>query len=417
MTAPTNEHRIVAKVIDEGDAHPLLARGVTPDWFANENHRDALDFILRHQVQYGNIPTKATFVSQMGTTYRLFAVEESMDYLLDKQAEFNRWQAARRILPEVEDLLDAGNVEGAVAAIEGALVKIGGYQPTSTRVVDSMAEVRLEERWDEYQSRKANEGLLGMTTGFPTIDETTLGLQPGQLITILAQPKVGKTTLCLTMGNHIFHTYDTSILFVSYEMSIKEMEMRQESLMAGISFRDLQNGSLTPLEERKYEKWLAEAKEIYDLPFHFMDASMGSTIGAIQAQVERLEPTLLVLDGIYMMTDQISGETNTSTALTNITRSLKRLASTLRISVVINTQALGWKSKGTRITMDSAGYSSSFAQDSDVILGMERVPTPKGSQDADYATSRMLKVLASRNTGLTTVELYFNYDEGTLAEI
>lgn len=414
--AVSNEHRIVAKIIDEQDVNPLLSRGVTPDWFVNETHREAIGFILRHQEKYGNLPTKVTFTGQMGTTYRLFTVEESMDYLLDKQAEFLRWQAARRVLPDVEDLLDAGNTEGAIAAIQSALQRIDSYQPVATTLVDSMEPSRLDARWDEYQRRKSDDALIGMSTGFPSIDDTTLGLQPGQLVTILAQPKVGKTTLCLSIGNHVFHHYDAAILFVSYEMSIREMEMRQESLMAGISFRDLQNGSLTPLEERKYEKWLAQAKTEYDLPFHFMDAISGSTVGAVRAQAERLEPTLIIIDGIYMMPDEITGESNTPQALTNITRSLKRMAGHLQIPVMINTQALEWKSKGTKISMSSAGYSSSFAQDSDVILGLERVPVPKGADESDYATSRYLKVLASRNTGLTSVELYFNYNEGTLAE-
>ncbi len=182
-----------------------------------------------------------------------------------------------------------------------------------------------------------------------------------------------------------------------------------------MNFRDLQQGSLSPLEKKRYKDYLAFAKG-YDWPFHFVDASAGSTVSAVRSKIEQLEPAVAIIDGIYMLTDEVSGEVNTATALTNITRSLKRTATQTGIPIIINTQALNWKSRGQQITMDSAGYSSSFAQDSDVVLGLERIQVPKGEDETAYAYQRILKVLASRNTGLAQVELLFDWDEGKIEE-
>jgi RecA-family ATPase len=140
-------------------------------------------------------------------------------------------------------------------------------------------------------------------------------------------------------------------------------------------------------------------------------------VSAVKAQVERLDPAVVFLDGIYMMSDEVTGETNTWQALTNVTRSLKRLASNSQKPIVINTQALSSKSRGPKISMDSAGYSSSFSQDSDVILGLEKVKPLNEEDEENAATQRILRVLASRNTGLTSVELMFDYETGSIEEL
>lgn len=412
-----NEHRIICRILTEpADITALRDRGVDGSWFFNEQHREAVEFILRHHGKYGTVPNRATFVSQFGTAYKVFAVRESIDYLLDVQAEALQREHAKDAIFRIEDLLKSGDTVGAVDTLRSSLGKIDSFVPVASRLVDSMDNVEADTRLDEYHHRASKKGLVGLSTGFPTIDEATLGLQSGQLITVMAQPKVGKTTVCMVIGNHVYSVHEKPVLFISFEMGIRELSMRQDSLMAGVPFNDLQAGSLSKPDLIKYEEYLETVKDTRDWPFWFSDASSGSTVGAVSARIERLEPELVVVDGIYMMLDEQSGETNTWMAITNITRSLKRLATQTQIPIVINSQALPSKSKGVRISMDSAGYSSSFAQDSDVVLGIEKMQVPKGENEAAYAHSRMLRVLASRNTGLAEVELRFDYDTGEISE-
>ena len=102
--------------------------------------------------------------------------------------------------------------------------------------------------------------------------------------------------------------------------------------------------------------------------------------------------------------------------MTNVTRSLKRLATREQLPIIINTQALAWKSRGQKISSDSAGYSSSFGQDSDVVLGLERYNTKDETSPGSRASWRLLKILASRNSGLDEVEITFDYDTGRIEE-
>jgi len=139
-------------------------------------------------------------------------------------------------------------------------------------------------------------------------------------------------------------------------------------------------------------------------PFHLVDAVNGLTIDSLVAKAEQLKPDILFVDGVYLMLDQVSGDANTPQALTNITRGLKRVAQVLNIPVVITTQTLLWKMKGGKVTADSIGYSSSFFQDSDVILGLEPV-------EADDKR-RTLRVVQARNCGPSDETITWDWDTG-----
>ena len=409
-----NENRLIAAVIESREIQPLLDRGVDKTWFFHTDHREVLDWLLEYYGKYGRTPTWASLRAEF-PGYQIKKVTESVDYLLDKQAEYCRARTLSFANADIADRIEKREFEDAITDLQAALVQINSFEPRATRIVNSMDG--LDDEWDDYLRRKSGSGMLGYSTGFPTIDKTTLGLQDGHLVTVLAQHKVGKTSLCLAIANHVYLTYEVPVLFCSFEMGTYEMRLRQRSLMAGLHFGHLQSGKLTPIEEAKYYDHLDDIEAKYNWgPFNFMDASSGSTVSAIQAQIQKYTPRLVVIDGIYMLHDEVTGEVNTPQALTNVTRSLKRLATREQVPIVINTQALGWKSRGQKISSDSAGYSSSFGQDSDVVLGMERFDTKDDATAIARQNWRKLKILASRNSGLDEVELVFDYETGTIEE-
>jgi replicative DNA helicase len=144
--------------------------------------------------------------------------------------------------------------------------------------------------------------------------------------------------------------------------------------------------------------------------FWLVDSAAGSTVTGIASKIQVLHPNVVFIDGTYLMIDEQTGEANTPQALTNITRSLKRLAQKFQIPIVISTQVLNWKMRKGQVTADSIGYSSSFHQDADVIFGLQK-------QDENVDDTRLLKVLASRNSGLTQVDMLWDWDTGQFREL
>jgi hypothetical protein len=115
------------------------------------------------------------------------------------------------------------------------------------------------------------------------------------------------------------------------------------------------------------------------------------------------------VDGIYMMQDELGEAQGSSQALTNLTRGFKRMAKNLQIPIVISTQVLEWKmNKKKGITSDSIGYSSSFAQDSDVILGVE---------STDDANINKIKVVLARNCPPLETYCQWDWETGKFEEL
>jgi hypothetical protein len=65
--------------------------------------------------------------------------------------------------------------------------------------------------------------------------------------------------------------------------------------------------------------------------------------------------------------------------------------------------------RGGKVSADSIGYSSSFFQDSDVILGLEPV------EDSDYA--RNLRVVQSRNSAPEATLITWSWDTGCFHDV
>jgi replicative DNA helicase len=144
--------------------------------------------------------------------------------------------------------------------------------------------------------------------------------------------------------------------------------------------------------------------------FWLIDSAQGSTVSGIASKIQTLQPDIVFIDGTYLMIDEQTGEANTPQALTNITRSLKRLAQRVNKPIVISTQVLNNKMRNGQVTADAIGYSSSFHQDADVIFGLQR-------EDENVDDTRLLKIIASRNSGPAEVSLLWDWNTGQFREI
>jgi len=395
--AADNEHRLVSKVIRDRDLLPALQRDVKATWFLDDDNRRVWEFVITHYNEYNEVPT-AVVVKDHYPNYKVLDVEDTIDYLLDTMVTFRRNLLTRQGLESAIEHLQDSNHEAALIAMEGTLTRVNEQGVLGTHEMDLSKNV--DERYKEYLSLQ-NQEFLGIPTGFEKIDEATAGLQGGQLITIIAPPKTGKSQIALKIAINI-HEQGKVPMFQSFEMNNKEQQQRHDSIRANISHTRLRRGKLTPTEDARYIASLNRIETMQS--FHLVDAVNGLTVSSLAAKIQQTKPDVVFVDGVYLMLDEISGEMNTPQAITNITRGLKRLAQKINKPVIITTQTLLWKMRGGKVTADSIGYSSSFFQDSDVILGLEPV------EEADEV--RKLRIVSSRNCPPTETPITWNWETG-----
>jgi replicative DNA helicase len=403
--AHDNEVRLISRAIRDRNITPLLDVGVDASWWNNPSVKDVWVWMVKHWTKYSEVPTPTTVKAEF-PTFTLLNVQDTLDYLLDKFVEYRRHVAVTDTVQQAAEILSSTNDhEAAKDFIAAALMEIDRSGVPGISDINLMNDPLL--RLAEYEEvEKRGGALLGLPTGFEKIDEATAGLQPGQLVTIIATPKVGKSTLALQAAVNM-HEQGHGVMLQSFEMSNVEQQVRHDAMRAKIAHDRLRRGRLTTAEKQQYRVMLTRTAALTH-PLTLVDSVHGITVSALTAQIEKHKPPIAIVDGVYLMMDEQTGEANTPQAITNITRSLKRLAQRSKIPIVISTQTLPWKTKNGKVSADAIGYSSSFFQDSDVILGLQRVD---GNDEV-----RELLVVESRNCGRESVTLVWRWDTGCFHE-
>ena len=400
--AADNEERLLSKAIRNRDLTPLIEVGVAEDWFFNDANKQLWNFLVRHREKYGEVPTAVT-VRDNFPTYTLLAVDDSIDYLLDQLLEYRKRQKTIDVLLDAQSQVSQGDHNSAIQTMSSAVQNLLNDNTRESNDLNLSKDPLT--RYDEYLDIKTRpNGLLGISTGFKTIDDITAGLLNQQLWTIVAPPKTGKSVLAMQMAIRA-QDENLRVMFQSFEMTAREMKTRYDAMRAHISHGRLIRGALTPAEEKRYMDHLSEIRQDFWMP----DNIAAMTITGLSAKIEKFKPEIVFVDGMYLMIDEETGERESERSLRSLTRNMKRVAQRYDIPVVVSTQALRSKMRGGKVTADSIGYTSSFLQDSDIVLALQR-------QDEEDDSSRQLSVVASRISSMGSADLLWDWEEGRFEE-
>jgi len=401
------ESRLLSKAIIDRDLTTLFERGVGTSWFNDETDKKIWIFVKQHFSTYGESPSLEVINTNF-PTYTPVPGEDSIHYLLDTLLQRRRENVIASAAGEIVSSIEGKDYANALNAMQNSLIKLELDGLSKTDDVDITKTG--EARWQRYLDRKKNPGgLLGLPTGFPTIDKATLGLQPGQLIVITATPKTGKSTLAMQMAYNIHRTTEMVPMFYSFEMNNNEQADRYDAIAARVSQSRLLTGDLNAPDEARLKRTYDTASRFHN-GFWLVGSASGTTLSGVVAKMQIHRPDIVVIDGVYLMTDEISGERDTPRALTALTRGFKLLAQKYKVPIILTTQALEKKKENGRVTANSIGYSSSFFQDADVVFALE-------VDDTWADTTRKLSIVASRNSGPGEVDLRWDWANATFREL
>lgn len=398
------ERHLISSIVANKDLGPVAEASITTKFFEDQKSRAVFQTIIEHSSRYGGVPSLSSLTMDF-PDYRFVKPEDSIDYLIDEVRKRHKLALIEEGLAASAEAYDDGDPEVVLRIISDIMSKVATAVP-STR--DTNITQTTEERLEEYVALKEGDGgLLGIPTGFATLDKATQGLQPEQLVTLVGPPKAGKSTLMLLMALAAWASGERPLMF-TFEMSTKEMTQRLDAFRAGISHARLRTGNLKKDEWQRLEKALHAMESMPDFWFS-ADSSNATNLSGIAAKIDKIKPTVVFVDGIYLLNDEVTGEVNTPQALTNLTRGFKRMAQNREVPVVISTQVLEWKmDKKKGVTSNSIGYSSSFAQDSDTIIGVEKT---------EDEIIQKIKVVLARNCPPLETFVQWNWEMGTFEEL
>lgn len=401
----TAESVFIAKVLTNGDVVSPLNAGITSQFFAEERGQRAWSWIYKYWTDHSQCPSVEAFKRRF-PTYDLTPSDDPLSGLIEEVREAHKFRLTQDGLSTAITVFDS--TEDPDQALES-------LQQLLSRIATDVSSTDIERSQDfigdhVIKITSENRDMSGLRTGFRLIDESLGGIRPEQLVCLIGAPKRGKSTIALAVAMHA-EMHGRVALVISFEMSNDEQKDRYVCLGAHVSLNNVMGiGTLTDRERDRIDSFYEEVLEYEGSLTLAHDVSNTLTVGGIAAKIEQHSPDLVVVDGVYMMHDELGEKTGSPQALTNISRGLKRLAQAKRVPIFMTTQALLNKMSKSRGTdMESIGYTSAFAQDADVIMGIDR---------DDLTSNRAkLKVIAARNALGREVDLEIDLDRGTITEM
>jgi len=325
--------QILSKILETHDNKIVEENFLTEDFFTG--YTNEFNFIQEHVRQYGNVPDKATFLSNF-PEIELVEVTETDKYLVDTIREEYLYQQSVPVLQKMAEILKTDSNAAAEYMASHMAQLQPNYGIKGTDII-SQAKKRLER----FKDRKANPKKWCFESGFPELDDITGGIQrEEEYFVIYARTSMGKSWIAEKIATHIWGLGYTPGYF-SPEMSDNSIGFRFDTLISHYSNKDLARGG-KDVDESEYEKYI---EDLAQRPNHFYVTTLkefgGSlTVSKVKNWILQQKLDVVVIDGLTYMSDERGKKNdNKSTALTNISEDLMSLSVEMQVPIIAVVQA------------------------------------------------------------------------------
>ena len=385
------ERALISRLVLDGAMAAALDENLGPSLFEGEA-RKIWNWSVSHYRRYGSSPGTQALLAAfpdfvMDTPTEVVPVYADM--LRRKYAHNVQVDAMRRaeeILRERNDPMQAADVlRAAVRAID----------EIAAREADVNWKIGAESRVEDYDRAKEFGGITGFTSPFPTLDLYTTGWQPEDLILGIARQGVGKTWLETVFAHHHWLTGGKPLLFTN-EMAAQQICRRLDAWHAKLPYQQFRRGLLDTVADERYRERMATLGTDDKEDFWVVGESGGS-VSFVAAKIERYKPTMVFIDGMYLMSDEQRADSNWL-AITNIARGLKQLAKALKPPIFATVQF----NRGGK-TADDVAYAD-ISKECDVMVGLAR------SEDQRLQGTMDVNLLKQREGQLFSMEVAWDLD-------
>lgn len=395
ISLPSNveaERSVLGAMLLSSDAAAVALSSLTDTSFSGADKRNLLIFKAMEELSSRKEPIDAQTVTNELINLKILDDAGGPEYLLellnspinpdniDHYISIIKDQAVLR-----DFLLKMHEIEDAYA--NGNVPDIGDFVAKGSQDLEDIASKRTVgdfkdaavisetvRRQIENESNRSNRGLTGVDTGYQRLNKFTHGWQKGDFIVIAARPSVGKTAFALNLALNATLYKDKPVAFFSCEMAADQIMKRLISCISLVNSENIQTGDLT---QKDFEKISNAIDEIKHTKLYFDDTS-NPMLGDLLAKARKLKAaqpdlSLIVIDYLNIITTEAHYDSRAQ-EVSQITRSLKELARSLKIPVIALAQLNRDvdQNEGHVPMLSNLKESGSIEQDADIVLMMYR---------------------------------------------
>jgi len=412
------EIQLLSKLLMYPELYYEHAEKLSPNMFDNAFHKRIFEKFLVMQSEQKDIDllsmSKALGCSheeniQLSNVYAAPSELISVKSAIDSLHEQSRRRTMQSMIQETQNkFLNGETTDDIIAFINKMNAKMMVVQDSD------VADIRtqMKDFLKDIDKRMSTDGIIGVTTGFKSLDEFTGGWQGTDLVIIGAASSMGKTSLALNLAYNAVKYADSPALIFSYEMSVNQLIMRLVALESEIPIRWIQNGELKDEDLRRVQQ---TASEIIDRKIYIDECkqtSLNYLISKTRQYVHSCGIKLVFVDYLQLVTASVGSKGTREQEVSKVARALKNLAKELNITIVALSQlnrGVGFRAE-SKPTLSDLRESGEIEQAADIVALVYRPEYYGINQDENGESTQgkaQIIFAKGRNIGVGTVTLNF----------
>jgi replicative DNA helicase len=251
--------------------------------------------------------------------------------------------------------------------------------------------------------------VMGLKTGYETLDRAIIGLRPGEMFVLAARPSIGKTALALNMACYIALNSQVPVGIFSLEMPAQQLVNRMICSEARVPMSKFTRKTLTQVEMTE----VLDAGERLRKSHIIIDDTGGIDILELKAKARRMRSRhdvgVIFIDYLQLIQTDAGRNASRENEVSKISGSIKALAKELGIPIVILAQLNRQAEQGEKPKLSHLRESGAIEQDADVVALLHRDREKQYQQKMDDETGidSELIIAKNRNGATGTQELLF----------
>lgn len=333
--------------------------------FFIQHEIEIYDFIYNYFKDYGELPS-IELVSQ-NTDLQNTVPKDSFNYYMEELIKRSLYNRLITLHGETSQLLKDKDVYKAVDNIQDFVKSTEILRNDGQGNLKTMADLG-HEVLEFIKEARLVEGITGIPTGWPTLDKETNGFQNGDLYTVLARPKAGKSASMAYLAEAC-HKSGNIPLFISMEMKSLQIARRYFAMRAGLNMNFVKSGRVSSFVEDRITEVINLLTNSH--PFYFTEGQFRKNIHEVVALILGLKPSAVYLDAAYLLKMMYSSKLNKWERITEIVESLKEAAIRGNIPIIVSFQLNREAMKAKQIGLEHAQLSDAIGQISSATLAIE----------------------------------------------
>lgn len=361
-----------------------------------ETELPAYRFVTQHYRQHGQLPS-VTACAENG--FILPRADNPVSYYIDRCTQRAMFNVVSEGQQELMQAMQRRDMPAVLALIQRQARQLSTLE--TEQDIETLA-VLAGEVMEDYEHAHRNPGMQGISLGWSYLDHLTGGVEPGDVVTFAARPGMGKSWLLCHIAMNAWLA-GSSVLFVSMEMTPKQIVRRMLGMMGGVNPNFIRRGQLTEWSRDVVYQQVQAFRD--GPPFHILAGGFNKSVAAVDAAIQEFSPELVAVDASYLMDPAEKGQRKSWELLTDVAKDMKTMAMTRNKGVLHTVQLNREAEKAKKRTAAHVGGTDAVGQITTIGVDIQRGTPP------NETTRRKLSLFKNRegeDSASFEIEFLFN---------